>query len=80
LEKIWVLISKEIQGFSKEQISQLDKEGSLNVVIAEITYFNTRRCRITSQDIEGWLVPNGITVALDITISSELKQEGLPEN
>jgi isoleucyl-tRNA synthetase len=28
------LISKEIQGFSKEQISQLDKEGSLNVVIA----------------------------------------------
>jgi isoleucyl-tRNA synthetase len=28
------LISKEIQGFSKEQISQLDKEGSLNIVIA----------------------------------------------
>jgi isoleucyl-tRNA synthetase len=28
------LISKEIQGFSKEQINQLDKEGSLNVVIA----------------------------------------------
>ncbi|MEY4012589.1 MAG: hypothetical protein RIT22_1713, partial [Bacteroidota bacterium] len=34
---------------------------------------------ITSQDIEGWLVANsnGITVALDITISPELKQEGI---
>jgi len=34
---------------------------------------------ISSQDIEGWLVANsnGITVALDITISEELKQEGI---
>jgi isoleucyl-tRNA synthetase len=34
---------------------------------------------ISSQDIEGWLVAysNGITVALDITISPELKQEGI---
>ena len=34
---------------------------------------------ISSQDIEGWLVANanGITVALDITISKELKQEGI---
>ncbi len=34
---------------------------------------------ISSQDIEGWLVANsnGITVALDITISDELKQEGI---
>ena len=34
---------------------------------------------ITSQDIEGWLVANSgnITVALDITISEELKKEGI---
>ena len=34
---------------------------------------------ISSQDIPGWLVANanGITVALDITISPELKQEGI---
>ena len=34
---------------------------------------------ISSQDIEGWLVANsnGITVALDITITEELKQEGI---
>jgi isoleucyl-tRNA synthetase len=34
---------------------------------------------ISSQDIEGWLVANsnGITVALDISISEELRQEGI---
>jgi len=34
---------------------------------------------ISSQDIEGWLVANanGITVALDITISDELRKEGI---
>ncbi|MFV5685194.1 isoleucine--tRNA ligase [Flavobacterium sp. GB2R13] len=74
------LISKEIQGFSKEQISQLDKEGSLDVVIAGNNVTLTLEdVEITSQDIEGWLVANsnGITVALDITISRVLKQEGI---
>jgi isoleucyl-tRNA synthetase len=34
---------------------------------------------ISSQDIEGWLVANaeGITVALDVTISDELRNEGI---
>ncbi|RZJ59021.1 MAG: isoleucine--tRNA ligase, partial [Flavobacterium sp.] len=34
---------------------------------------------ISSQDIEGWLVANsnGITVALDITITDELRKEGV---
>jgi isoleucyl-tRNA synthetase len=74
------LISKEIQGFSKEQIAQLDKEGSLGIVIAGNNVILTLEdVEITSQDIEGWLVANanGITVALDITISEELKQEGI---
>ena len=74
------LISKEIQGFSKEQIAQLDKEGSLGIVIAGNNVILTLEdVEITSQDIEGWLVANsnGITVALDITISPALKQEGI---
>ncbi|WP_188049431.1 isoleucine--tRNA ligase [Flavobacterium sp. GP15] len=74
------LVSKEIQGFSKEQISTLDKKGSLEVVIAGNNVLLTLEdVEITSQDIEGWLVANsnGITVALDITISDELKQEGI---
>ncbi|RTY76204.1 isoleucine--tRNA ligase [Flavobacterium sp. LS1R10] len=74
------LISREIQGFSAAQISQLDKDGSLSIVIAGNTVILTQEdVEITSQDIEGWLVANanGITVALDITISSALKQEGI---
>ncbi|RBN51242.1 isoleucine--tRNA ligase [Flavobacterium psychrolimnae] len=74
------LISKEIQGFSKEQIAQLDKEASLSIVIAGNNVILTLEdVEITSQDIEGWLVANsnGITVALDITISPALKQEGI---
>ena len=74
------LISKEIQGFSAEQINQLDKEGNLEIVIAGNTVnLSIEDVEITSQDIEGWLVANanGITVALDITISEELRQEGI---
>ncbi|KIC02485.1 isoleucyl-tRNA synthase [Flavobacterium sp. JRM] len=74
------LISKEIQSFTAQQISQLDKEGSLDIVIAgnNVT-LSLEDVEITSQDIEGWLVANsnGITVALDITITEELKNEGI---
>ncbi len=74
------LIAKEIQGFSQDQINQLDKEGSIDIVIAgnSIT-LSLEDVEISSQDIEGWLVANsnGITVALDITISDELRQEGI---
>jgi len=74
------LISKEIQNLSTEQISQFDREGSLTVVIAgKSVILSLEDVEISSQDIEGWLVANsnGITVALDITISPELKQEGI---
>lgn len=74
------LISKEIQGFSAEQINQLDKQGTLDIVIAgNSVTLSLEDVEITSQDIEGWLVANsnGITVALDITITEELKNEGI---
>jgi isoleucyl-tRNA synthetase len=74
------LIAKEIQGFSADQINQLDKEGSISIVISENSIIlAAEEVEISSQDIEGWLVANsnGITVALDITISEELKQEGI---
>ncbi|WP_291274226.1 isoleucine--tRNA ligase [Flavobacterium sp.] len=74
------LISKEIQSFNQDQINQLDKTGSLIIVISgkSIT-LTTEDVEISSQDIPGWLVANanGITVALDITISEELKKEGI---
>jgi isoleucyl-tRNA synthetase len=74
------LISKEIQNMSTEQISLFDKEGSLSIIIAgNSVTLSLEDVEISSQDIEGWLVANsnGITVALDITISPELKEEGI---
>ncbi|NHM06043.1 isoleucine--tRNA ligase [Flavobacterium sp. CYK-4] len=74
------LISKQIQSFSQEQINQLDTLGVLNIEISGNTItLSQADVEISSQDIEGWLVANsnGVTVALDITITEELKQEGI---
>jgi isoleucyl-tRNA synthetase len=74
------LIAKEIQNFNQEQIAQLESQGSINIEIQENTITLTSEdVEITTQDIPGWLVANanGITVALDITLSEELIQEGI---
>ena len=74
------LISKEIQSFSPEQINELDSKGKLTLVISGKSIILTSEdVEITSQDIPGWLVANanGITVALDITLTDELKNEGI---
>ncbi|HMK06726.1 MAG TPA: DUF5915 domain-containing protein, partial [Flavobacterium sp.] len=74
------LISKQIQGFTPEQINILDTIGFLDIDISGNTItLSQDDVEISSQDIEGWLVANsnGITVALDITISEALKEEGI---
>lgn len=74
------LISKEIQGFTAQQINEIEAKGTIEVVIAGNSITLTLQdVEISSQDIEGWLVANsnGITVALDIVISPELKKEGI---
>ena len=74
------LISKEIQKFTQEQIQLIDKNGSLDLQIGEknIT-LSSDDVEITSQDIPGLLVANanGVTVALDITLTEELILEGI---
>ncbi len=73
-------VAKAITNFGQEEISELEKEGEITVLINEKS---TTLClddvAISSQDIEGWLVANseGVTVALDVTISPELKNEGI---
>jgi len=74
------LISKEIQGFTQDQIAKIEREGEISLVISgNSVTLTTQDVEISSQDIEGWLVANsnGITVALDITISDELRKEGI---
>ncbi|MCW1147019.1 isoleucine--tRNA ligase [Flavobacterium lacisediminis] len=74
------LISKEIQNFGQEEIAKLERDGELVMDISgkSIT-LSLEDVEISSQDIPGWLVANsnGITVALDITISDELRKEGI---
>lgn len=74
------LIAKEIQNFTQEQIATLEQNGILVIELSEKSISLTLEdVEISSQDIEGWLVANsnGITVALDITISDELRKEGI---
>lgn len=74
------LIAKEIQSFTPEQISELERAGELMLVISgNNIILTTDDVEISSQDIPGWLVANanGITVALDITLTEELVKEGI---
>jgi isoleucyl-tRNA synthetase len=74
------LISKEIQNFTPEQINELDTNGEIALVISgKSIILSLEDVEISSQDIPGWLVANanGITVALDITLTEELKNEGI---
>jgi isoleucyl-tRNA synthetase len=74
------LISNKIQGFSPTEIAKLERDNALEIDIdGKSIILTLADVEISSQDIEGWLVANanGITVALDITISDELRKEGI---
>lgn len=74
------LISSAIQKFTKEDISKVEKEGKIPVEIdGKIINLELADVEISSKDIEGWLVANegALTVALDVTISDDLREEGV---
>lgn len=69
-------VATVINTFSKEDISAIEKQGTLNkggfdLVLEDVL--------ISSEDIPGWSVANegGVTVALDITLSDVLRREGI---
>ena len=69
-----------VQSFSQDQIRQLENNGTLNVSLnGNPTDLLLEDVDIATQDMPGWLVAseNGATVALDITISNALHQEGM---
>jgi isoleucyl-tRNA synthetase len=77
-------LMKEIAGkvntFSQADIQKLEAEGKYDINIGTNAIALTLEdVEIRSQDIPGWTVQSehGITVALDITITAELKQEGI---
>ncbi|HNL83682.1 MAG TPA: isoleucine--tRNA ligase [Chitinophagales bacterium] len=72
-------VSEIIQQFDNQQIAELEKNGSVSIQF-EIENFPIllEEVEIVSDDIQGWLVAsnNGMTVALDSTITESLKNEG----
>jgi isoleucyl-tRNA synthetase len=72
-------LSQVLAGFSQEQISSLEKQGSIKLLVDnEPLVLELGDVEITSEDIPGWLVANKgpLTIALDITITPELVNEG----
>jgi isoleucyl-tRNA synthetase len=71
--------SAVISSLSQVQISQLEKEGTLNLEIeGELIPLLVSEVEIIAEDIPGWsvAVKNALTVALDITLSPALIKEG----
>ena len=78
--KLMKAISLQISSFTQEHISQLEQTGSMEInVQSNLINIDREDVEIISEDIPGWLVANegSLTVALDITISRELKEEGI---
>ena len=74
------LIAKKIQDFTQDKINELDRNGLLIIDLSGNSITLTKEdVEISSQDIEGLLVANSgtITVALDITLTEALRNEGL---
>lgn len=69
-------VGSEIANFNAEQISTLEKEGKLDIQGYEITLDDVE---ISTKDIPGWTVTSDgkTTVALDLTLTDELKSEGI---
>ncbi|UTW67873.1 isoleucine--tRNA ligase [bacterium SCSIO 12643] len=73
-------IAQAVGQFTKEDIQTLESQKEMSLDLgAETITISLEDVEISTQDIEGWLVMNDdkITVALDITISTELHQEGI---
>ena len=69
-------VGTEISAMSSEQIATLEKEGKMSIAGHEITIDDVE---ILTKDIPGWTVTSEgrITVALDLTVTDELRAEGV---
>ncbi|MBB3124352.1 isoleucyl-tRNA synthetase [Mesoflavibacter sabulilitoris] len=74
------LIASEIQKLGADDIKNIEQNNTLDIDCnGKIITLQREDVEITSQDIEGWLVANEgkITVALDVTITEPLREEGI---
>jgi len=78
--KMMKMIAAAIGSFSQDDIKKLEKEGkyTLHIQDKEIV-IEPSDVEISTDDIPGWLIATQgpLTIALDITITEELRQEGI---
>ena len=73
-------LSKLIAGMSQKEIVEYENNGSFTFDIdGQAVTITAEDAEVYSEDIPGWLVANSgkLTVALDITVTEELKREGV---
>ena len=73
-------IAAAVNGFGEEEIAKLEKNQEMELDLGEEKLtISMEDVEITTDDIPGWLVASegGLTVALDITLTEELKGEGV---
>ena len=73
-------IASAVADFSQEQILTIERDGELTFELEGQSVTILRDdVEIFSEDIPGWLVANEgtLTIALDITLTEELRQEGM---
>ena len=73
-------VASAVQSMSQHDIATLEREGSITLQLGD-TPATIELCdvEVMSEDIPGWLVASegNVTVALDITVTPELRMEGL---
>jgi isoleucyl-tRNA synthetase len=71
-------VAAAINTFGQEQISELEANGSIKVLNDKYSILLSD-VEIIAEDVPGWQVANlgKLTVALDVTITDELKEEGI---
>ena len=78
--KIMKALAAAIQQMSQDDINAFEKVGTFTLQVdGQEAVLERADVEIISEDIPGWLVANEgrLTVALDITVTDELKKEGL---
>ena len=73
------IVAAALSGFNQEQIRTLELAGQFPLDIeGEQLMLLREEVEIQSEDVPGWMVAskNALTVALDITITEDLEQEG----
>jgi isoleucyl-tRNA synthetase len=73
-------VAAAVQKFNQEDINKIEKDKHISIEVnGENITLDVSDVEISSKDIEGWLVANegALTVALDVTISEELRKEGV---